>query len=279
MYGREDYAFHSPENYNDSIRPWLVTNEFGYAPEPLSPRTIYNTLVVGKQPPNYVQAAPLRNDIPKNMNRGSTTVPIEHSYSKSYDESSYYDSCSDDSVALGPQSRVHDFDSTPLPKARAPNRKGSLERIACAAESMENDLFSMLQSLQCRLGFPEPDATIKGGVDEDEVKDEDEVPINRLYADLRKQRLRNQVLSYERDTLNRQLEERNQEIQQMVQRLREQDLGKVNAEEQALRNSEKIAEMMNDLLEIQRDMPEYEGLEFCLSAVAQRDDGRLSASI
>jgi flagellar motility protein MotE (MotC chaperone) len=123
-----------------------------------------------------------------------------------------------------------------------------MENISCAAESMERDFFSLFGSM---LGFEEPDE-MNGDrtIDEDEANDEEEVPATRIYADMRKQRLRNQFLTFERDNLKQQLKERLEEIQKLKQRIQEQTVETKKFQEQALQQSEKVADMVNDLLDI-----------------------------
>jgi flagellar motility protein MotE (MotC chaperone) len=126
-------------------------------------------------------------------------------------------------------------------------KKGSVENISCAAESMERDFFSLFGSM---LGFEEPNEMNGDSIDEDEANDEEEVPATRIYADMRKQRLRNQFLTFERDNLKQQLKERLEEIQQLKERIQEQTVETKKFQEQALQQSEKVADMVNDLLDI-----------------------------
>ena len=234
----------------------------GYSAGQLSQSAIYETLVVGKQTMNnpvHVRAA-------KNRSLTPNTLPMEQS-----DSEWSSGSTNSDSTCTREQSRGHregDFDSWPFLRDEAsssssksvemvsnpnrkgtPTRKGAFEKIVCGAESIEHDFLSVLGSLlgiQMRLNVDKGDGN--------DVDDEDEIPTSRLYADLRKQRLRNQFLSFERDTLNQQLEERVQEIQKMKLKMHEQISQTKKFDEEKVVKSEKIAEMLNDLLETTMDV-------------------------
>lgn len=294
---RPEYTRHSRRTYNsfnrENINSFSGENQYTptgskrytpgenrTTPEPLSSSNIYNKLVVGQQSQYFPQSP--QYVISKNRSLTPNTLPMENSESSSStDCDSSESSVSREYNARSRRShRVENaIESMPVVKAKAsigsalrpptsqkqgklPGKrqsKESVERIACAAEAMENDLFAMFGSLRCMLGIPDYKGTPDNEDDDAEEEiNENEVPITRLSADLRKQRLRNQVLLYERDTLTQQLKERFQENQEMKKRMHVLEAEKEQVEARALEKSQKIAEMMNDLLEMQIHISELE---------------------
>ena len=244
----------SREHHHITMDPRNKTSGLGSFVNKLPSSNIYETLVVGK--PTSTNPKPVGGT--KNRSLTPNTLPMEQSDSEWSSGSS-----SSGSTFTREQSRGHrdgDFDwdeatygyskrnaiVSNLNRKGLPTKKGTSKKIACGAESMEHDLFSALGSL---LGLEmRQDVDTGDDIDVDDENDEDEIPTSRLYADLRKQRLRNQFLSFERDTLNQQLEERVQEIQKMKLKMHEQIRQTKKFDEEKLEASEKIAEMLNDLL-------------------------------
>jgi hypothetical protein len=144
-------------------------------------------------------------------------------------------------------------------------KKNATQGIACAAEAIENDLVAMIDSLWCGMfGTGNQELEEVGEEDDDdeeraEQEDaEEQVPITRLSADLRKQRLRNQVLSHERDTVNKenvelreQLKEKESDVAAMKQRIQDLEEAKKKVEDESVERGMRTATMMNEFLEHQ----------------------------
>ncbi len=141
-------------------------------------------------------------------------------------------------------------------KYETPN---SIKKISCAAEAIENDFLSMIETLRSNMtcnGREQNQKMNSNHVHEEETEDDDELPMTRLSADLRKQRLRNQVLSYERDTMNQenhklreQLKEQETKIKDLELQVQELQVVTKKAEDEAIQRNIKIAQMINDSLE------------------------------
>lgn len=168
-------------------------------------------------------------------------------------------------------------------------KKKSVKGITCAAETIENDLFSMINSLWCGMlgpgeeleGDNELDEDLDEGEDEKEgeqEENEEQVPISKLSADLRKQRLRNQVLSHELDIVNKenveireQLKERDSEVTTMKLRLQELEDSWKKAETRTIERDMKTALMMNEFLENQLDIEREDSKKKAEDETIERD--------
>jgi hypothetical protein len=149
-------------------------------------------------------------------------------------------------------------------RIRKSNEKhSSIQNISCAAEAIEKDLLSMLRFnlLGGNKNKKISDARLEDEDEDDaddDIDNDDNIPITRLSADLRKQRLRNQVLSYERDTMNQEnnqlrerLSERDKEVEALKLQVQELTERAKRAEEDAMERGVKLAQMMNEFLETQ----------------------------
>lgn len=136
----------------------------------------------------------------------------------------------------------------------------SINKRSCAAEAIENDLYSIIETSGCNFVGSRVKSKQKyaNNVEEENDDEEDEIPMSRLSADLRKQRLRNQVLSFERNTVNQEnqklrekLQQHEAEINELQLRLKELEVTQQRADDGAIERAVKIAQMMNEFLETQ----------------------------
>ena len=148
-----------------------------------------------------------------------------------------------------------------VPLHSFPSTKQSVKNASCAAEGMEKDLFSMIESLGiillgCGAEEFEEDEESQEESEEDEPTDlEEDLSLTRMSADLRKQRLRSQVLMLERDNvtnentkLRAEIKERDAEVADLKVQVTRLEEEKESALEERKTKDMNLAEMMNDLI-------------------------------